>query len=138
MKLIIKLRNVSFDGLTGKVRFHRFGDPFSTLYSIINIQLSPATETRLRKVTMGTWNKDSTPKLKINTSNLHCQLRCLPVQLNACQASKRRSPRRVVGIALITSPKGTITPSSDPTVAKHVNLRQSQIMMAPGVKNYPC
>ena len=82
------LSNVSFDGLTGKVRFDRFEDPFSALYSIINIQLSPATETRLRKVTIGTWNKDSTPKLKINTSNLRwktlstpvssCSTECLP------------------------------------------------------------
>ena len=67
------LSNDSFDGLTGKVRFHRFWDPFSALYSIINIQLSPATETRLRKVTMGTWNKDSTPKLKIDTTNLRSE-----------------------------------------------------------------
>ena len=82
------LRNVSFDGLTGKVRFDRFGDPFSALYSIINVQRSPATEARLRKVTIGTWNKDSTPKLKISTSNLRwktlstpvsfCSTECLP------------------------------------------------------------
>ena len=82
------LRNVSFDGLTGKVRFDRFGDPFSALYSIINIQRSPATEARLRKVTIGIWNNDSTPKLKINTSHLRwktlstpvssCSTECLP------------------------------------------------------------
>ena len=82
------LRNVSFDGLTGKVRFDRFGDPFSASYSIINVQRSPATEAHLRKVTIGTWNKDSTPKLKISTSNLRwktlstpvsfCSTECLP------------------------------------------------------------
>ena len=82
------IRNVSFDGLTGKVRFDRFGDPLSALYSIINIQRSSAREIRLRKVTIGTWNKDSTPKLKINTSNLRwktlstpvssCSTECLP------------------------------------------------------------
>ena len=54
----------------------------------MNFQCSSSTGTRLRKVTVGTWNKDSAPKLKINTSHLHwktlstpmsfCSSQCLP------------------------------------------------------------
>ena len=46
------LRNVSFDGLTGKVRFDSFGDPFSASYSIMNFQCSSSTGTRLKSVSM--------------------------------------------------------------------------------------
>lgn len=82
------LRNVSFDGSTEKVRFNRFGDPLSASYSIMNFQPSSAIGAHLRKVMVGTWNKDSTPELKINTSLLRwktmstqvslCSTKCLP------------------------------------------------------------
>ena len=91
------LRNVSFDGLTGKVRFDSFGDPFSASYSIMNFQYSSSTGTRLRKVTVGTWNKDSTPKLKINTSHLRWKTLSTPMSFCSSQCppgttKERKSP----------------------------------------------
>ncbi|CAH3020537.1 unnamed protein product [Porites evermanni] len=105
------LRNVSFDGLTGKVRFDRFGDPFSALYSIINVQRSPATEARLRKVTIGTWNKDSTPKLKLNTSNLRWKTLLTPVSScsTECMPGTRKEPTSTCCWDCVKCPQGTIS-----------------------------
>ena len=62
------LRNVSFNGLTGKVRFDRFGDPLSASYDIVNFQQSK--EKTLQRVIVGVWNNDTTPHLVINASNI--------------------------------------------------------------------
>ena len=105
------LRNASFDGLTGKVRFDRFGDPFSALYSIINVQRSPTTEARLRKVTIGTWNKDSTPKLKLNTSNLRWKTLLTPVSScsTECMPGTRKEPTSTCCWDCVKCPQGTIS-----------------------------
>ena len=82
------LRNISFDGLTGKVRFDKFGDPLTALYDIINFQLDSATGKTRNNIRVGSWNKNMTPKLKIDLSRLRwrtlytplsfCSSECLP------------------------------------------------------------
>ena len=86
------LRNVSFNGLTGKVQFDSFGDPLSALYDIVNLQRDPSTNTGFRKVIVGVWNKVTTPNLQINASKIRwnshlgsasgpmsfCSSECLP------------------------------------------------------------
>ena len=54
------LRNISFDGLTGKVRFDKFGDPLSASYDIINFQLDSTTGRTLKHIRVGSWNKNTT------------------------------------------------------------------------------
>ena len=105
------LSNVSFDGLTGKVRFDSFGDPSSALYSIINVQRSSATEARLRKVTIGTWNKDSTPKLKINTSNLRWKTLSTPVSScsTECMPGTQKESTSTCCWDCVKCPQGTIS-----------------------------
>ena len=105
------LSNVSFDGLTGKVRVDRFGDPFSASYSIINVQRSPATEARLRKVTIGTWNKDSTPKLKISTSHLRWKTRSTPVSFcsTECVPGTQKETTLPCCWDCVKCPQGTIS-----------------------------
>ena len=68
--LLKYLRNVSFNGVTGKVQFDSFGDPFSASYDIVNFQRGPSKDNALRKVIIGVWNKEITPNLQINASNI--------------------------------------------------------------------
>ena len=85
------LRNVSFNGLTGKVRFGSFGEPLSVSYDIVNFQRDPSTDKALRKVTIGGWDKETPSNLQINASNIRwntylgvsgpvsfCSSECLP------------------------------------------------------------
>ena len=64
------LRNVSFDGLTGNVRFDSFGDPLSAIYDIVNFQRGSSSDKVHRKVLVGAWDKETTPNLQINASIL--------------------------------------------------------------------
>ena len=82
------LRNVSFNGLTGKVRFDKFGDPLGASYVIINFQLDSTTDGARKNILVGAWDKQNTPKLKVDLSRLqwrtsftplsHCSPECLP------------------------------------------------------------
>ena len=86
------LRNVSFNGLTGKVQFDSFGDPLSASYEIVNFQHSPSTDNTLEKAIVGVWDKETSPNLQINASDIRwntylnsvsgpvsfCALECLP------------------------------------------------------------
>ena len=64
------LRNVSFEGLTGKVSFDSSGDPLSATYDIVNFQPESSTNKGHRKVLVGVWDKDTRPNLQINASIL--------------------------------------------------------------------
>ena len=91
------LRNVSFDGLTGKVRFDSSGDPLSASYDIVNFQRGSSTGKAHRKVLVGVWDKEATPKLQLDTSTLRwssflnnlsapvsfCVSECLPGTMKA-------------------------------------------------------
>ena len=95
--LLQYLRNVSFDGLTGKIRFDSSGDPLSASYDIINFQRGPTIGKALRKVTVGVWDKETWPQLKLNASSLQwssflnnlsvpvsfCAPECLPGTMKA-------------------------------------------------------
>ena len=63
------LRNISFDGLTGKVRFDKFGDPLTASYDIINFQ-HDSTDAARKDILVGSWNKKNTPKLEVDLSRL--------------------------------------------------------------------
>ena len=91
------LRNVSFDGLTGKVQFDSSGDPLSASYDIVNFQRGASTGKAHKKVLIGVWDKKTSPKLKINASSLRwgsllndlsapvsfCASECLPGTMKA-------------------------------------------------------
>ena len=51
------LRNISFDGLTGKVGFDEFGDPLTASYDIINYQLDSTTDATRKNILVGSWDK---------------------------------------------------------------------------------
>ena len=82
------IRNVSFDGWTGKVQFDKFGDPLSAVYDIINFQLESTTDIARKTIQVGVWDKNTNPKLTINASKLRwktvstplsvCSSECLP------------------------------------------------------------
>ena len=109
------LRNVSFNGLTGNVRFDSSGDPLSASYDIINFQRQSTTEIAHRKVLVGVWDKDANPRLKINTTSLRwsplvnnlsgpvafCASECLPGTMKA--------PSTPCCWDCITCPQGTIS-----------------------------
>ena len=82
------LRNISFDGLTGKVRFDKFGDLLGASYVIIKLQLDSTTDGARKNIVVGAWDKQNAPKLKVDLSRLRwrtpftplssCSLECLP------------------------------------------------------------
>ena len=82
------LKNISFDGMTGKVRFNKFGDPLTASYDIMNFQLDSTTGRTLKHIRVGSWNKNTTPNLKVDLSRLRwrtlytplsfCSSECLP------------------------------------------------------------
>ena len=86
------LRNVSFNGLTGKVQFDSSGNSLSASYDIVNLQRGPSTDMGFIEVKVGVWNKDTTRKLQINDSKIRwnshlasasgpmsfCSFECLP------------------------------------------------------------
>ena len=50
------LRNISFHGSTGKVRFDKFGDPLRAFYDIINFQHDSTTDGARKNILVGAWN----------------------------------------------------------------------------------
>ena len=70
--VLLYLRNVSFDGLTGRVEFDDHGDPLQAAYDIVSFQ-RPGVDGKARndkhvKVKIGKWDANSDPIMKINTS----------------------------------------------------------------------
>ena len=78
------LRNVSFDGLTGKVQFDMFGDPLSASYDIINFRSRSTTEGARKKIRTGVWDREGTPRLNLNVSGL--QWKSLSTQFSFCSS----------------------------------------------------
>ena len=109
------LRNVSFNGLTGKVQFDSFGDPLSALYDIVNLQRGPSTDTSFRKVIVGVWNKVTTPNLQINASkirwNSHLSSTSGPMSFcsSECLPGTRKAITTPCCWNCIECPKGTIS-----------------------------
>lgn len=58
------LRNVSFDGITGRIQFDEHGDPYSSSYDIISFQQNGGVG-RHNKVKVGDWFKNRSSRLKI-------------------------------------------------------------------------
>ena len=71
--VLLYLRNVSFDGLTGRIEFDDHGDPLQASYDIVSFQ-RPSVDGKLMrnekhvKVKIGTWDANIDPVMKINTS----------------------------------------------------------------------
>ena len=59
------LRNVTFDGITGRIQFTKNGDPFSCSYDIVNFQKQGH---RYANVKVGTWIGGTLNKLTINST----------------------------------------------------------------------
>ena len=110
------LRNVSFDGLTGKVQFDSHGDPLSASYNIVNFQRGSTAARGRGKVVVGCWNREAKPKLQLNKSILHwnsfllnnlsapasfCASECLPGTM--------KSPTTPCCWDCIKCPQGTIS-----------------------------
>lgn len=110
------LRNVSFDGLTGTVRFDSYGDPVSASYDIVNFQRGSTAAMGRGKVVVGCWDKEASPKLLLNKSTLRwnsllnnlsapvsfCASECLPGTV--------KSPTTPCCWECIECPQGTISP----------------------------
>ena len=111
------LRNISFDGWTGKVRFDKFGDPLSASYDIINFQLDSTTGKARQNIWIGAWNKDATPKLKINMSRLLWKNFSTPLSFcsSECLPGTRREITSPCCWECIRCPQGTISTKSGST-----------------------
>lgn len=61
---LLYLRNVKFNGVTGKIQFTEHGDPLSSSYDIVNFQKQGQ---HYANVKVGTWTGGTTNKLTINS-----------------------------------------------------------------------
>ena len=111
------LRNISFDGLTGKVRFDKFGDPLTALYDIINFQLDSATGKTRNNIRVGSWNKKMTPKLKIDLSRLRWRTLYTPLSFcsSECLPGTRREFTSLCCWNCVKCPKGTVSTENGST-----------------------
>ena len=105
------LRNVSFNGLTGKVQFHGSGDPLAASYDILNFQREPSKHKALKKVSLGFWDKNIAPKLRINISSLKWKSPSIPKSFCAseCLPGTRKAPTTPCCWDCIKCPRGTIS-----------------------------
>ncbi|XP_022790010.1 extracellular calcium-sensing receptor-like [Stylophora pistillata] len=109
------LRNVSFPGVTGRVQFDSSGDPLSASYDIINFQRVSTIGTPHRKVLVGYWDKETTPKLRLNELSLRwgslLHNLSIPVSFCAreCSPGTMQSPTTPCCWECITCPQGTIS-----------------------------
>ena len=105
------LRNISFDGLTGKVRFDKFGDPLGASYVIINFQLDSTTDGARNNILVGAWDKQNTPKLKVDLSRLRWRTSFTP--LSSCSSECLPGTRREITTPCcwdcIKCPLGTVS-----------------------------
>ena len=88
------LRNISFDGLTGKVRFDKFGDPLGASYVIIKFQLDSTTDGARKNILVGAWDKQNAPKLKVDLSRLRWRTPITP--LSSCSSECLPGTRREI------------------------------------------
>ena len=111
------LRNISFDGLTGKVRFDKFGDPLTVLYDIINFQLDSTTGKARNNIRVGSWNKNMTPKLKIDLSRLRWRTLYTPLSFcsSECLPGTRREFTSLCCWNCVKCPKGTVSTENGST-----------------------
>ena len=111
------LRNISFDGLTGKVRFDKFGDPLTALYDIINFQLDSTTGKTRNNIRVGSWNKNMTPKLKIDLSRLRWRTLYTPLSFcsSECLPGTRREFTSLCCWNCVKCPKGTVSTENGST-----------------------
>ena len=66
MDLLLYLKNVSFKGLTGVVEFDKHGDPKSSFFEIVNVQIHG--QGMSNKLLVGSWNSKEEPRLTLNDS----------------------------------------------------------------------
>ena len=104
------LRNISFDGLTGKVRFDKFGDPLTASYDIINFQ-HDSTDAARKDILVGSWNKKNTPKLEVDLSRLRWRTPFTPLSFcsSECLPGTRRAKTELCCWDCIKCPLGTVS-----------------------------
>ena len=65
------LRDVTFEGMTGRVMFDKFGDPVGSSYDIVHFQASDISERRHPvKLVIGSWEKSRKKKLQLNVTTI--------------------------------------------------------------------
>ena len=111
------LKNISFDGMTGKVRFNKFGDPLTASYDIINFQLDSTTGRTLKHIWVGSWNKNTTPNLRVDLSRLRWRTLYTPLSFcsSECLPGTRREFNTPCCWDCIKCPKGTVSTENGST-----------------------
>ena len=105
------LRNISFQGGTGRVRFDKFGDPLTASYDIINFRLDSTTDGARKNILVGAWNKKNTPKLKVDLSRLRWRTPFTPLSScsSECLPGTRREKTEPCCWDCIKCPLGTVS-----------------------------
>ena len=103
--------------MTGKVRFNKFGDPLTASYDIINFQLDSTTGRTLKHIRVGSWNKNTTPNLKVDLSRLRWRTLYTPLSFcsSECLPGTRREFNTPCCWDCIKCPKGTVSTENGST-----------------------
>ena len=64
--VFLYLRNVSFQGITGRIQFDENGDPSQALYDFVSFQKN--LDSKYVKMKIGAWDANSNPAIQINPS----------------------------------------------------------------------
>lgn len=149
------LRNVSFDGLTGKIRFDSSGDPLSASYDIINFQRGSTMGKAHSKVMVGCWDKEATPKLQLNKSTLRwssvlsnlsapasfCASECLPGTMKTpttpccwdCNKCPQGTISTDIGSNSCTECKPETKPNEERTECEHLPIINITLISTTGI-----
>ena len=110
--LNLYIKNVSFDGLTGKVQFDENGDPIEARYDILNIRRR--TEESSEEM-VGSWDKRRSPRLNLNVSmitwNWLNRFDGIPTSVCSqdCQPGERKISKSLCCWECAPCPTGTIS-----------------------------
>ncbi|XP_001634379.2 extracellular calcium-sensing receptor [Nematostella vectensis] len=108
--VLLYLRNVSFQGLTGVVQFDDNGDPLSSCYDVISFQKSSGIS--YSKVKVGTWNKTRDSRLQIINGSIDWNLGSAPpksVCKEPCPLGTMQSESVACCWECLQCPEGTVT-----------------------------
>lgn len=108
---LIYLRNVRFQGITGRIQFTKNGDPFASSYDIVNFQTQGQ---HYENVKVGTWTGGTTNKLTINSTLIKwTDLNGNEYPVSTCSRSCPPGTKQTVTVSCcwecITCPVGSIS-----------------------------
>lgn len=111
--VLLYLRQVDFEGITGRIKFDKNGDPHGSSYDIISFQKDQSS--RYTKVRVGSWDKNSSPRLRIFQDSIawNSSFKGIPKSVckGICQPGTMQTRTVVCCWECLKCPDGTVSTS---------------------------